>query len=260
MSTTRASSYGELHASVYDRIYRQRHTADAAVGALAELTGPGGRLLELGVGTGRLAIPVAGQGIAVDGIEGSPAMIEQLRAQPDGDLVGIVQADLADFDLGRSDYTAAVCAVSTLYMLPTRSDQQNCIRCVAKHLQPGGLLIIEAFQIDPTRFDTTGHREETRPTADGSRHHVRSTHDPERQSIHIEHTLTDTSAAITYQVTLHYLSTTQLDDLATEAGLTLHARWHDWTGFPAHPHSTDPISLYRTPIGPASDARAPSGR
>src|SRR5712691_11840966 len=92
------AAYGDQHGPVYDRIYGARFAPQAAVGALAAVGRDGG-VLELGIGTGRLAIPLAARGIGVDGIEASPAMIRQLRARPGGDAVGVVIADLAGFDL-----------------------------------------------------------------------------------------------------------------------------------------------------------------
>ncbi len=246
MSDAQPSSYGDQHAPVCDRIYRRQHTPDAAVAALAAAAGPDGAVLEMGVGTGRLAIPLAALGISVDGIEGSPAMIEQLRSRPGGSRVRAFHADLADFDLPRRDYTVAVCAVSTLFMLPTAHQQQRCLASAARHLRPGGRLIIEAFQIDPTRFDATGHRTEERPTDDGSPHTVLSTHDALNRSISIRHTLTGAEGRdSSYEVTLHYLSTAQLDEMAARAGLTLIQRWHDWSGGPATAGSTDPVSIYQ---------------
>ncbi|MDQ2848966.1 MAG: class I SAM-dependent methyltransferase [Actinomycetota bacterium] len=244
MSDAQASSYGEQHAPVYDRIYRRQHTPDAAVAALAAAAGADGAVLEMGVGTGRLAIPLAALGISVDGLEGSPAMLEQMRRRPGGDRVGAFQADLANFELPRRDYAVAVCAVSTLFMLPTAQDQQRCLVSAARHLGPGGRLMIEAFQVDPSRFDATGHRTEERPTDDGSRHTVVSTHDALDRSIRIRHTLTDAAGHDErYEVTLHYLSTAQLDEMAVKAGLMLMERWHDWGGGPATARSTDPISI-----------------
>ncbi len=93
MSDNSAAAYGQRHAAVYDRIYGMRFAPAAAVDALA--TAGDGPMLELGVGTGRLAIPPNQQGVLVDGIEASPAMIGRLRAQPSGDWIGVVQADLA---------------------------------------------------------------------------------------------------------------------------------------------------------------------
>jgi SAM-dependent methyltransferase len=237
------AAYGDRHAPVYDRIYGSRFAPEAAVGTLAA-AGRDGGVLELGAGTGRLAIPLAARGIRVDGIEASPAMIGQLRSRPGGDAVGVVVADLAGFDLPYRDYAAAVCAVSTLFILPHPA-QQSCIRAAARHLRPGGMLFIEAFRFDPGRFGAHGQRTEYRPAETGT-HTVHSRHDPARKAITITHVLGDENGgAGEYEVTLHYSSLNQLDAMAEAAGLTLASRWHDWAGTPLRPDSTDPVSVYR---------------
>lgn len=236
-----ASSYGDRHASVYDRIYGSRFAPDAAVDALALAAGDGA-VLELGLGTGRLAIPLAARGVVVDGIEGSSAMIERLPRQPRGQRVGVYQVDLADFDLPRSDYAVSVCAVSTLFML-THEDQRTAIRAAARHLRAGGRLFVEAFRPDPTRFDSDGRRVEARRPAVGS-HVVRSVHDAVARSIRIEHEMTDDTGVQTYQVTLYYATPEELDVMAVAAGLRLVGWWHDWAGDPARADSTDPVSVY----------------
>ena len=244
MRSGRAASYGDRHASVYDRIYGSRFTPDAAVATLAKFAG-GGRLLEMGVGIGRLAIPLAGCGVQVDGIEGSAAMIEQLRAQPGGENVVVFQADLADFDLPRHDYCVAVCAVSTLFMLDGPEAQQSSLTSAAAHLRTGGHLFIEAFRLDPTRFDADGRRFEQRQTSDDATHVVHSHHDRLRRCIAITHVLSDGRETNDYTVELHYSTEHELDAMAAIAGLELVARWHDWNGMPATNRSSDPISVYK---------------
>lgn len=232
------AEFGDRHAPVYDRIYDARFAPGAAVLVLASAA-RGGAVLELGVGTGRLAIPLAERGLVVDGIEASPAMAARLRAQPGGGRVGVLQADLAGFRLVRTDYAVAVCAVSTLFML-RHDDQLRCLRCTAEHLAPGGQVFLEAFRPDPTRFDADGHRVEDRSSTERGHHVVRSAHDVAARTITITHEL-DTGA---HQVVLYYRTPEELDDLAARAGLRRTARWHDWSGTPATMASTDPISVY----------------
>lgn len=203
------ATYGDRHAQVYNRIYGTRSAPEAAVDALAA-AGRDGGVLELGAGTGRLAIPLAAGGTAVDGIEASPAMVRQLRTQPGGAAVGVVIADLADFDLPRKDYGVAVCAVSTLFMLP-HAQQRSCIAAAARHLRPGGTLFIEAFRFDPRRFDAHGQRTEHRRATAGT-HTVHSRHDLAARAISITHVLGEPDGATSeYQVTLHYTSLAGLD-------------------------------------------------
>lgn len=237
------AAYGQTHAPVYDQIYGARFDAVPAVAALAAAAA-GGAVLELGLGTGRLAIPLARAGVPVDGIEASDAMIARLRAQPGADRVGVLRADLADFDLPRHDYQVAVCAVSTLFMLD-HDAQQTCVNAVARHLHPGGRLFIEAFVPDPSRFDTEGRRIEYRPAPAGGAHTVTSCHDPSGRRIQIVHTLTDPHGhGADYTVILHYATPVELDGIAAAAGLSPAGRWCDWTGTPAGAHSHDPISIY----------------
>lgn len=241
----RASDYGDAHASVYDRIYGERFIPEPAVTALARAVGPEGRLLELGIGTGRLAIPLADRGIRVEGIEASAAMIEQLRSQAGGEHIPVHQVDLADFELPHKGFNVAVCAVSTLFMLPGRSSQQSCMAATARHLRPRGFLFIEAFRPDPSRFDDDGNRVELRTDPYGT-HVVRSHHDSVQQAIHITHELSDGSDVASYRVTLHYASCNELDEMAALAGLNLRERWHDWSGRPAGEDSADPVSVYQS--------------
>ena len=239
-----AAEYGERHAAVYDRIYGARFAPRAAVDALARAA-DGGRVLELGLGTGRLALPLVARGVPVDGIEGSPAMIDQLRARPGGDAVGVYLADLAGFELPFRDYAVAVCAVSTLFMLPGPAAQLGCLRAAGRHLRPGGQLFVEAFVPDPSRFDAGGDRTEQRATSDGTGHEVRSHHDRAAGAIHVTHVLTGAEGPRAYEVTLHYATPVQLDAMAAAAGLSLRARWDDWTGAPAASSSRDPVSVYQ---------------
>jgi SAM-dependent methyltransferase len=177
------AAYGGRHAPVYDRIYGTRFAPEAAVAVLAA-AGRDGGVLELGVGTGRLAIPLAAGGIAVDGIEASPAMVRQLGAQPGGAAVRVVITDLADFDLPRKDYRAAVCALSTLFMLP-HAHQRSWIAATARNLRPGGTSFIEGYRSHP-RFDAHGQRTEHRRATAGT-HTVHSRHDLAARAISITH-------------------------------------------------------------------------
>jgi SAM-dependent methyltransferase len=238
-----ASAYGDAHAKVYDRIYGARFSPESAVAALANAAGPGGRLLELGVGTGRLALPLARRGIRVEAIEASAAMIEQVRSQAGSELIDIFKTDMTEFSLPHTDFDVAVCAVSTLFMLEGPTAQASCIASAAHHLRLGGLLFIEAFRLDPDRFDKDGRRVERRLDPRGV-HVVRSRHDAVRHCLHITHEFSDESGHTTYSVSLHYTSNEEMDEMARSAGLRLRQRWHDWNGKPLSSTSPDPISVY----------------
>lgn len=236
--------YGDRHASVYDQIYGARFTSEPAVAALAAAAA-GGSVLELGMGTGRLAIPLARRGLTVAGIEGSGPMIGQMRA-PAGRAParcvstgpGRVHATEEGLPGGgvRGEHPVHVAHRGRAEPVHHRHRRSPATR---------RLLFIEAFRPDPTRFDATGHRTEQRSTADGTRHEVNSRHDPRQQAIHITHLLTIDGVAEAFEVTLTYATPAQLDAMAATAGMRLIDRWHDWNSAPVNPGSTDPISIYR---------------
>ena len=114
---------------------------EATVDVLAELAG-GGRALELGIGTGRIALPLARRGVPVHGIDLSRAMVARLRAKPGGDAIGVT---IGDFATTRVDgtFSVAYLVFNTIMNLTTQEAQVACFRNVAAHLEPGGCFVIE---------------------------------------------------------------------------------------------------------------------
>lgn len=132
--------FGDRYAHEYDGPKLPDPTP--AVAFLAELVPDGERVLELAIGTGRVAIPLAQQGIAVEGIEGSAAMIEQMRGKPGGASIPAVVGDMADVAV-TGPFRLAYLVFNTLFNLPSQERQIDCFRNVAKVLAPGGLFVIE---------------------------------------------------------------------------------------------------------------------
>src|SRR4051795_1890007 len=114
---------------------------DPAVDFLAELAGDG-RALELGIGTGRVALPLAARGVPVHGIELSKAMVARLRAKPGGEEIGITIGDFATVTAERT-FSLAYLVFNTIGNLTTQEAQAACFRNVARHLEPGGRFVIE---------------------------------------------------------------------------------------------------------------------
>src|SRR5262249_40393786 len=110
---------------------------------LATLAGRG-RVLELGIGTGRVALPLMQRGVNVEGIDISPAMVERLQAKPGGSGVPITIGSFADVE-GSGRFRVIYVVYNTFYMLRTREEQERCLRGVAQHLQPGGAFVFEGF-------------------------------------------------------------------------------------------------------------------
>jgi SAM-dependent methyltransferase len=140
----RCQTYGERIAAIYDQRYPS--IVPGQVDLLVELAGTG-PVLELGVGTGRLALPLAARDVEVHGIDASPAMVERLRAKPGGDEVTVAIGDFTDFDLGER-FSLVFVAFNTLFALTSQRGQVACFRAVTRHLRPGGRFLVEAFVPD----------------------------------------------------------------------------------------------------------------
>ena len=133
-------SFGEDVARTYDDV--QRGDESAAVAFLEQLAG-GGPALELAIGTGRIALPLAARGIRVDGIDISPAMVAQLRAKPGGDQISVTIGDFADVPVPGT-YRLIYVVFNTLFNLLTQEDQVRCFENVAAHLTDDGSFVVEA--------------------------------------------------------------------------------------------------------------------
>jgi SAM-dependent methyltransferase len=114
---------------------------DATVHVLARLAGDG-RALDLGIGTGRIALPLACRGVSVHGIDLSRAMGARLRARPGGGAIGVTIGDFATTRVGRT-FSVGYLVFNTIMNLTTQSAQVACFRNVAAHLEPGGRFVIE---------------------------------------------------------------------------------------------------------------------
>ena len=131
-----AARYGESSAEMFDPA-----VVEPVVDLLAELAG-NGRALRLGIGTGRIALPLAQRGVPVHGIELSKAIVARLRAKPGGGDIGVTIGDFAADDRGES-FSLAYLVFNTIMNLTTQAAQVACFRNVAAHLEPGGTFVIE---------------------------------------------------------------------------------------------------------------------
>jgi SAM-dependent methyltransferase len=198
---------------------------DAAVALLAELAGPG-PVLELAVGTGRIALPLGERGIDVRGIDASEAMVARLRSKPGGDRIPITIGDFADVPTeGR--FTLVYVVFNTLFALQTQEEQIRCFRNVAAHLLDGGVFVVEAFVPDLTRFDRDQRIETERVGLDQvwlgvARHH------PVEQRVESQHVVLAEQGMRFYPVQLRYAYPSELDLMARLAGLQLQARFGGW--------------------------------
>ena len=153
-----AATYGDRIAEVYDELYPSGPAVEDAAALLAELA-DGGRVLELGVGTGRLALPLAARGVDVEGVDASASMVAKLEAKPSGDRIRVRIADFGRDRLGENLALVFV-AFNTFFGLAEQSLQVDCFANVASALAPGGRFVMEAFVPDLGRFDR-GQRTDT---------------------------------------------------------------------------------------------------
>ncbi|MGW3322696.1 class I SAM-dependent methyltransferase [Streptomyces virginiae] len=246
--------YDQKLASVYDRMYPIDHDTEQAVTFVAALTPPGGSVLELGVGTGRIAVPLAGQGFTVHGIDGSEAMLAELRARDPEGTVTTQTGDFTEEGTGRTFDTVTL-VLNTFFVAITKDQQLGCLRRVREQLAPGGRFVLEAF--DPAPYH---HMEKP----DHSMRHLdeRSvmldtlTVDRSQQFMLSTHTIIDGGAPETREHLLRYAFPFEIDLLAELSGLRLVERAEDWAGTPYTSSSLRHVSVYeRDPDSPWAKVR-----
>jgi len=237
------STYGDRIAGVYDAYLPSNisATTEVAVEFLSAIAG-GGRALELGIGTGRIGVPLARRGVKVHGIDASEPMIERLRAKEGGADIPVVIGDFAAVDVaGQFDLIYVV--FNTFFALLDQDAQVRCFGNVAAHLTPGGVFVIEAFVPDPTLFDR-GQRvgavrvETDRVQLDASRL------DPVTQVVTSQHILIGAEGIVLLPVQLRYAWPSELDLMARMAGLSLRERFGGWQREPFVATSPSHVSVY----------------
>jgi SAM-dependent methyltransferase len=235
-----AGTYGDHFADVYDEWYGAGADTDACVDTLADLAA-GGPVLELGVGTGRLALPLANRGLEVTGVDASTAMLAALAAKPGGGKVRAVEADMAG-PLPDGPWALVVLARNTLFNLSTEAEQQRCLSEVAGVLGSDGGLVVEGFVPDGTRERSSV---EVREVGTDRVVLFVDRHDPDTQqawSSFVELTPTGNRFRPCH---IRYATPDQLDAMAAAAGLALAERWSGWGREPFDADSPGHVSLYR---------------
>jgi SAM-dependent methyltransferase len=243
------STYGDRFADVYDDWYEDVSDVAATVERIAALAGPHGRVLELGAGSGRLAVPLAGRGLEVWAVDASPAMLDRLRARPGAGAVRVVLDDmarLADPALGESGgFGVVLCAFNTLFNLTDAAAQRACLARVRDLLAPGGVLVVEAF-VPPAGSEGGAAVSAVEPRHIGLDEVVLTVSrlDPEARTITGQHLqITERGVRLRPWV-LHYATPEQVDEMAAGEGLRLHERHAGWRNEPFTPHSEVHVSTY----------------
>jgi SAM-dependent methyltransferase len=245
-----AATYGDRIADVYDRRVAGRADTGDAVAFLAERA-DGGPALELGVGTGRLALPLArGAGIEVHGIDASERMVERLRAKPGGERLPVAIGDFADVAglAPAHGYRLVFVVFNTFFVLLDQDAQVRCMEGVARVLAPGGAFVVEAFVPDLSLFDHGQRVSVSEVEPDRVRLDV-ARHDPVTQRVDSQHVELGPGGARMDPVRLRYAWPAELDLMARLAGLRLAERWDGWRLAPFTGASAALVSVYRKPSG-----------
>jgi SAM-dependent methyltransferase len=228
-------------AEIYDQWPGIPQNADAVVACLTRLAGRG-PILELGIGTGRIALPLAQRGFSVHGIDASPAMVAHLRAKPGGEHIPVTIGNFADMAVeGR--FTLIFVVFNTFFGLLSQDDQVRCFLGVAQHLTDDGVFVLEAFVPDVTRFDRDQHVEVRQVTTDGI-HLETSVHDRVQQRIMSQHVVLSEQGIRLYHVQVRYAWPSELDLMARLAGLQSRYRWAGWAQEPFTATSGSHVSVY----------------
>ena len=235
------ATYGDRIADVYDALYEETLDTHGAVETLAELAG-GGRVLELAIGTGRLALPLAQRGLEVHGIDASERMVEKLRTKPGGNGIPVTMGDFADVPV-KGSYGLIFIAFNTLFALLTQEAQLRCFANAARHLTDDGVFVIEAFFPDLARFDRDQRAQATwvdphRVMLDASRHN------PVEQRVDSQHIVITEEETKLYPVSIRYAFPSELDLMARLAGLELRDRWGSWQREPFTGETGRHVSVY----------------
>ncbi len=234
--------FGSYWADTYDQP-GDLPDPEPAVEFLAGVAGAG-PVLELASGTGRVTVPLAARGIAVEGVEGSAAMVAKMREKPGGDAIPVAVGDMADVPAPGGPYTLVFLVFNTLFNLVRAERQADCFRNVARVLKPGGLFVIETYVPNEADFDRDEQvrmRDVTETSATIRLHK----YDRAAQTF-LRQTITfDGTGVHLHPFAMRYLWPEQIDELAADAGLHLVERYADWDRTPFTSTSPSHISLYR---------------
>jgi SAM-dependent methyltransferase len=239
-----ARTYGERIADVYDQVYHGFE--DAAVTLLKDLA-HGGRALELGIGTGRIALPLAALGVEVHGIDASEAMVARLRDKPEGDSIPVSIGDFADVPVS-GEFALIFVVLNTFSVLLSQEAQVRCFRNVAQHLTADGVFVIEAFVPDLARFTRDQYTVASVVGTDRVGLDV-ARHDPVQQLTVHQHLEITAQGIRLYPLQLRYFWPAELDLMAQLAGMRLRSRWGGWQREPFTAVSTRHVSIYEPTSG-----------
>lgn len=229
-----AARYDESAAEMFDPA-----VVDPVIDFLVEIAGSG-RALELGIGTGRIALPLARRGVPVHGIELSKAMVARLRAKPGGEDIAVTIGDFATTTVDGT-FSVAYLVFNTIMNLTTQSEQIACFRNVAAHLEAGGCFVIEVGVPDLQRLPPG----ERYVVFDASETHWGvDEYDVANQGLISHHFAIHGDAVEKSSGPFRYVWPAELDLMAGLAGMRLRERWAGWKREPFTSDSRQHVSVW----------------
>jgi hypothetical protein len=237
-----AARYDESDADMFDPT-----VVGPTVDFLAALAG-NGRALELAIGTGRIALPLAARGVEVHGIELSTAMAARLREKPGGNQIPVSIGDLTS---ARADgsFALAYLVYNTIQNVTTQAGQVACFRNAAAHLDPGGCFVIEV-EVPALQRIPAGER--FRVFAASNDHWGIDEYDVASQAAFSHHFELIEGRWELSSMPFRYVWPSELDLMAELAGMTLRERWAGWKREPFTSESEKHVSVWEKPASVAS--------
>jgi SAM-dependent methyltransferase len=241
--------FGESVAARFDERYAYQADAavlDPMVAFLADLA-TDGAVLELGIGTGRVALPLAERGVPVHGIDLSEAMVARLRAKPGGERIGVTIGDFASA-MVEATFRVAYLVANTIMNLTTQDEQVACFQNAAAHLEPGGCFVIEVL-VPGLRRLPPGERYQ--PFDVSPTHLGFDEYDVARQGVVSHLYWIDAGTIEVLSPPFRYVWPSELDLMARLAGMSLRERWSSWTREPFTSESTKHVSVWERSLSAA---------
>ncbi|MEE2710072.1 MAG: class I SAM-dependent methyltransferase [Gemmatimonadota bacterium] len=236
-------TFGKLNADTYDELYEDLMLVETldSVNTLAELAG-GGKVLEMAIGTGRVALPLAARGLSVHGIEASEAMVAKLREKPGGKAINVKIGDMAQVRV-KGTFDLIYLVFNTIFNLTSQEDQVRCFKNAARHLSDKGVFVLETVVPDLSDYVDGQRMKGSWTTIDSARFEV-AIHDPVAQTIAFQRIIIGEDGTRMIPHFMRYVWPSELDLMARLAGLERVERWAWWDRSPFTPDSKSHVTVY----------------
>ncbi len=237
------TTFGELNAEQYDALYEEamlKETRDS-VETLAELAG-GGKVLELAIGTGRVALPLAGRGLSVHGIEASEAMVAKLREKPGGSTIPVEIGDMAEVRMNDT-FDLIYIVFNTIFNLTTQEAQVRCFKNAARHLNAKGVFVVETVVPDFSEYVDGQRLKGTWVEMNVARFEI-AIHDRVAQTVAFQRVVISEEGTRMVPHFMRYAWPSELDLMAQLAGLKRCERWAWWDRSPFTADSKSHVTAY----------------